>query len=274
MLFVNARDEPNIKEWVLHHLNLNFDIIYIFDHKSRIPLNYVFKNFSKKVIIERCNWNNPVKIPLMNRAVKIARSFGADWMIYLDADEFLVLNHYKGVKHLLQSFNDADSLGINWLMFGTSFHKKTPNGLIIENYTKSEPLLDQHVKTFARPNFINKVLNPHSYKMVNPHKMLSINKKNISNSPAFNPCNIEYKNAPAFIAHYIYQSEETYIKRKINLPTDYTCGFSKIDINIHRLYNTVDNYLVKEKYTDQIKNMILFIERNNNKKNSISEEKI
>jgi hypothetical protein len=38
MLFTNARDEKNMKEWVAHHLLLGFDLIYIFDHKSKIPL--------------------------------------------------------------------------------------------------------------------------------------------------------------------------------------------------------------------------------------------
>ena len=36
----------------------------------------------------------------------------------------------------------------------------------------------------------------------------------------FNTINKEYYNVPAFIAHYVNQSEETYIKRKCNRPAD------------------------------------------------------
>ena len=32
VLFTNARDESNLKEWCAHHLLLGFDCIYIFDH--------------------------------------------------------------------------------------------------------------------------------------------------------------------------------------------------------------------------------------------------
>ena len=45
VLFTNARDEKNIKEWASHHLLIGFDKIIIFDHKSITPLKDVFLNF-------------------------------------------------------------------------------------------------------------------------------------------------------------------------------------------------------------------------------------
>ena len=60
-----------------------------------------------------------------------------DWFIYLDADEFLILgNQFIGVKHFLNHFKNAHSLGINWLFFGSNNHVSDPEGLILENYTK------------------------------------------------------------------------------------------------------------------------------------------
>ena len=73
MLFTNARDEKNIKEWAAHHLLLGFDLIYIFDHKSKIPLKTVFSNFDQRVQVERCEMPNKIKLNLMNRASKIAK---------------------------------------------------------------------------------------------------------------------------------------------------------------------------------------------------------
>ena len=46
ILFTNARDELKLKEWVAHHLLLGFDFIYIFDHKSKIPLKGQFLDFN------------------------------------------------------------------------------------------------------------------------------------------------------------------------------------------------------------------------------------
>ncbi len=44
-LFCNARDEKNIKEWAAYHLLIGFDVIIIFDHKSKTPLSELFLNF-------------------------------------------------------------------------------------------------------------------------------------------------------------------------------------------------------------------------------------
>ena len=43
-VFTNARDEPNIAEWVAHHLLLGFDKIIIFDHLSVIPISTTIGN--------------------------------------------------------------------------------------------------------------------------------------------------------------------------------------------------------------------------------------
>ena len=173
-----------------------------------------------------------------------------------------------GVRHLLQKYNFAHSLGINWLMFGSSYHKKDPSGLLIENYTKSVQTIDQHVKTFVRPEYVTSVTNPHFYNMLFHSKMFSLNLKNTVNSP-FNVWNINYKDAPAFIAHYVHQSEESYINRKLKLPLDSHNTFRSVDKNMHRHYNDVDNFLVRNKYAARIKHFLNFA---NNVTNTTSKE--
>jgi hypothetical protein len=258
-LFTNARDEKNIKEWVAHHLLLGFTKIVIFDHKSKIPLKDIFHKFDKRVeIVNVSHMNNPIKIKLMNVASEIARSLDMDWMIYMDADEFLILsNKYLGIKHLLSEFNNADALSINWLMFGSNYLKHEPNGLILENYTRSNLYLNEHVKTFVRPNRIIDVINPHFYSIQNPNRFLGINNKIVKQNFYKNDVKLTFLQAPAYIAHYVNQSEETFIKRKINLPSDDTGTIRKFDINdienIHNQFNDVENNYPKNKYSEKIK---------------------
>jgi hypothetical protein len=90
VLFTNARDEKNIKEWAVHHLLLGFDYVFIFDHKSKKPIKNMFYGFDRRIVVERCEMNNAPKMPLMNIALKKAKSMRASWFIYLDADEFIV----------------------------------------------------------------------------------------------------------------------------------------------------------------------------------------
>ena len=172
-------------------------------------------------------------------------------------DEFLVLNAFNHVRHMLGYYLFADSLAINWLMFGTNNHRKEPaEGLIIENYTKSELKIDKHVKTFVRPSQVEDAITPHYFVLSNPQRMVSINMKPMSNTKSFNEWDIEYTKCPAFIAHYVYQSEESYIKRKINLPRDDNSLYRKIESNIHAKHNSTVNELVKTKYADPINKIL------------------
>jgi hypothetical protein len=257
MLFTNARDEKNMKEWCAHHLLLGFDYICIFDHKSQIPLQHEFKNFNKRVSIIRCEWPNPVKDPLMKQSINIAKQLNIDWLLYLDADEFLVLNAYQNIKHMLTIFKNADSLAINWLMFGSNNHKKEPSGTIIENYTKSDLLLNKHVKSFVRPSQVTNISNPHFFHIRNPDRRVSM-QYNVMNQqhPEFNELPIEYTKSNAYIAHYLNQSEETYINRKLNLPRDDVNAFRNKEENIHQYHNDVDNLSLVNKYLDNINNFL------------------
>lgn len=256
ILFTNARDEENIKEWIIHHLIIGFDLIYIFDHKSVKPLKEELKSFGKRVIVERCEMNYSPKIHLMNKATTIASLLKVDWFIYLDADEFLILNYFKGVKHMLEKYFFADSLSINWLIFGTNYHIQNPVGLIVENYTKSEVNLNPHVKTFVRPSAIINATNPHYYNIVNPYRMFALNGKLMKGYLAFNNINVPFNKSAAFIAHYQAQSEETYVKRRINRPTDSDGIFRCFEKDLHSKHNEIDNFIPKNKYSERVKKIL------------------
>jgi len=253
ILFTNARDEKNIREWVAHHLLIGFNLIYIFDHKSKFPLSQELNIFKKGVIVERCELEGAIKMKLMMKAAQIASGAGADWMLYLDADEFLILNAFQNVKQLLTHYLFADSVAINWLMFGTNYHKKEPEtGLVIENYTKSDLTLDKHVKTFVRPSQVVNAITPHYFVISEPARMVSINMRPMCDSKSFNEWNLTYNKCSAFVAHYVFQSEESYINRKINLPRDDNNVFRQMEENIHGKHNEIENLSVKNKYAERI----------------------
>jgi hypothetical protein len=256
ILFANVRDEKNIKEWCAHHLLLGFDAIVIFDHNSNPPLIHEMNTFDRRVSIVRVEMENPVKIRLMKRAVQIALKNGADWMLYLDADEFLVLNSFQNVKQMLNTYRNAHSLSINWLMFGTNHHVKTPKGLMVENFTSSELIPDMHVKSFVRPFEVIDVTNPHYFCIRNPKRMLSVHCKTMTGNYAFHPINQPFYNCHAYIAHYHYQSEESYTERKIRRAQDDGSGQRPINTQIHEYHNNTINTQIKDKYAEKIKRFL------------------
>lgn len=272
VLFTNARNEIHIKEWAAHHLLIGFDKIIIFDHKSDIPLKTVFHGFDKRVItIGVSKMENGIKMPLMNVALKIAKNMHADWFIYLDADEFIILhNSLKSVKQLLNLHNDADSLAINWLMFGSNYLKTEPTNLMLESYTRCSSELVDLVKCFVRPHKALNATNPHHYNMMDLDRCNGTNHKKIKANCSINKHKVPYALSYAYIAHYVYQSEESFTKRKLMLPADDTGTFRQGVHNlqtIHALYNDVENIYPKEKYAKNVQAFLTEMENLKNVKN-------
>jgi len=261
-LFTNARDEKHIKEWAVHHLLIGFDLIIIFDHKSVNPLKHEFNNFDKRVkTLNVSHFENGIKTTLMNIAAKIAKQKNVKWLLYLDCDEFLILHpKFIGVKDFLNHYKHAYSIGINWVMFGSNNLIKDPDGLILDNYTKSESKLNNHVKSFVKVSKILNASNPHFYHTINNLNMYGINNKLITGFGAFSDFPIPHYDSPAYIAHYCIQSEETYIKRKVFLPADDTGNKRQFDMSniksIHNMHNEADNLYPKIKYAENIKKFL------------------
>ena len=256
-LFCNARDEKNIKEWAAHHLLIGFDTIIIFDHKSQIQLKDVFSNFDKRVSIIRVELpDGNIKIHLMNYAAKLANRLNLNWFIYLDADEFLILNNlFKNVKHFLNTYSYGDSIGVNWLMFGSNYLLEDPSGSMIESYTRSRHNLDRHVKSFVRPEEVMNSDNPHYYHIRNKTKSIGLGFNLLNYPQCFSELNIPFYKSPAYIAHYVFQSEESYLKRKINAIGDDGIRRSNMGKEIHNHYNDVVN-LQPQKYVNHIKEFL------------------
>jgi hypothetical protein len=268
ILFTNSRNEKNILEWVLHHQKLGFDYIYIIDHKSIIPIKNILsvtdpitknpKYNMKNVFVLRINNSKIIKTDLMKYALQYSIKNKFNWMLYLDSDEFLVLNHTNNVNKFLHNYIPYDQIGINWLLFGSNYRDKLLDGneTIIESYTRSSTKLNSCLKSFInidhlKYNCLKAILNPHAYILNNMSKSINVNfnKVNPSEPHLYNTLQ-HFSKVPAFIAHYVYQSYETYINRKINLPRDDTGTFRKLltKKEFHNSNNEMINTFVKDKY--------------------------
>ena len=263
-LFTNARDEQHIKEWAAHHLLLGFDHIFITDHLSIQPLTQVFKDFDPRVVINTCTIKTSIKLHLMNEAITTAKKYNIDWFIYLDADEFIIFNdkvtNITNIKEFLSLYNGvADMIAINWLFFGSNYLDNEPDS-ILGSYTKSETHLNRHVKSFVRPNEALYAGSPHVYNIKNFENFYSFNRK-IGRITPFNDCIIPFEKSPIYIAHYVNQSKETFIKRKVLKPRDDTGGYrgendKHIIANMHAQHNNTDNYHPKQIYHEKVQKFL------------------
>lgn len=260
-LFTNVRDEKHIREWIIHHLLIGFTHIVIFDHKSKVPVKEQIKNMKIKnvKVLNASKINANVKIRLMNIAKAIAVQNMIDWMIYLDGDEFVILNKsYNNIIQLLNNYKHAPSLSVNWLMFGTNFKKKDPDGLILENYTRCDKILNKHVKCFVQPRAVSRAINPHFYVLNPNNKYYNLQGKSIDKDFHFNECNLTHDHVPVYVAHYVNQSEETYTKRKSS-PRDDNGELREMckPTKLHSEFNSTENNYPRDTYCEKIKRILL-----------------
>lgn len=256
ILFTNARDEPNIAEWVAHHLLIGFDKIVIFDHLSKVPINqWIGSDFNGKLEVVRVNGEGNIKRELMNQALDIATNKNYSWMLYLDADEFLYLQN-QNVKAFLDVFKNADAIGINWLLFGTSGFTVQPKGLLTENFVRCELMLNSHVKSFVRPSCVVKVNNPHYYVICDRSRYYSGIGQQMKMGP-FSMQMIPFTKSPCYIAHYYTQSEEEHMRRKSRQLDDGSVGKNNMLKDVHKQYNQFINLQMKHGFSVKTKELLL-----------------
>jgi len=267
ILFTNVRDEEHLLEWIAHHKNIGFTHIHIFDHLSKIPVKTRVEHIPN-VTIERqdIELTEGVKLKeyFMNIAIhKIAKPNNFSWMLYLDADEFLVLPKYKNVRDFMNAYDDADQIAINWLLFGSNHKDIFENGTLLENFTKCDVRLNQHVKSFVRPIKVIKPINPHAYKINNSQRSVDIKKRKVNKEvPYFvywgKHMFPDVTIADAYIAHYMYQDYNTYIERKCNLPRDDTGEMREVLTKeyVHSQHNIIENRVPLELYNKHNKELM------------------
>jgi len=264
-LFTNARDEPSILEWAFHHLLLGFSHVFIYDHLSMTPIaslleeylttNTKNKELSDRIVVIRINTvpsqgqNKNIKIPLMNSALDYSVAENADWLLYLDADEFLTINNAtfkepNPVKQLLSLFYFADSLAVNWVMFGSSDHETQPEGLLMQNFVHSDQKMNSHVKTFVP---------------MQASRAFAATGNAMEAMSAFNPVEMEFQNAPAYVAHYVVQSKQEFMRRKGRPMDDGTGNKSGMYAQdaLHIVHNDCLNDQLKSRHAEAVEALLL-----------------
>lgn len=116
-----ARNENKyIKEWADYHLNLGVDNIIVCDNNLPNEERVSEVLYDSRIIIEekylRIDWVQPRAYTYCFKEYR--KKY--DWMIFIDIDEFIVLDpKYKNIKDFLSDplFSDADIVRLHWKLF-------------------------------------------------------------------------------------------------------------------------------------------------------------
>ena len=254
-VYVNVKNEKRIVEFINYYIKIGIDFFLILDDDSREDVNEVLiKNNINKDIYEviytngrKFLWGIYNSKDLWDKELMpILMQNHIDYVLYVDADEFLYIGKFKNITDVINYYTPFDSLKINWLIFGSNNMIENITDSIIFQFNKSSKTLSDYVKCLTKVSSIctdkNKGFFP------NPHTINVYNgiTKNIYNEVVDSRVTLtekikqdDYTFAPIYIAHYMCQDITTYIERKISC---------KIFLCISKKYNITDDAinLIKE----------------------------
>lgn len=223
-----------VPEWIEYHRMLGVDHFLVFDNGSRDGLLDVLAPYRTLGIVSLIDWPN------ITAASRTARTAGwveqdvayagairllagrADWVGFIDSDEFVVLAEDAGTSVLAKDAHAnlpevLDSTGstvvsLSWRTFGSAGHIAQPEGLAIESFVMREADPETATtKVFLRPEHADFVLNTHKMCVATPAGKLF--GRTSGGAPVMPHDAVAADYSRIFIHHYHTRSREEYERK-------------------------------------------------------------
>jgi hypothetical protein len=146
-------ETPYIGEWIAYYKAIGFSHIYLYcnDDDATGLRTEVFAESSNHDFVTFRHFLGQGQQSLMYHDAMNTVRAEADWVTFLDIDEFLVLRNVDDVHAFMAPFeNSTDSVYFNWLMFGNNGFLVRPPGSVLNQYTRRSASLDPHTKHLSR----------------------------------------------------------------------------------------------------------------------------
>lgn len=158
VLISSFRNEsPFVLEFVAHHKVLGFDEIVIASNDCTDGTADILDALDRAGVIRHLPCQPPPKISPQAHAYQQIRKTcpidSADWLMILDADEFLNIHAGAGrLSDLIAAQADADLVLVNWACFGSGGHERWRNEPSTTRFLHRMRTLagEAHVKTLLR----------------------------------------------------------------------------------------------------------------------------
>jgi hypothetical protein len=149
-----------IKEWIEYHKLVGVEKFIIYDNESEDNLKEILQPYidsGEVVYIFQPGGFRQFQEDIVTESIKKYRNI-SKWIAVIDIDEFIVPLKREKITDVIDDIEKIVerkiySLEIHWVMYGYSGHYSKPEGLVIENYTKSAGI-NRHVKSIVNPRTV------------------------------------------------------------------------------------------------------------------------
>jgi hypothetical protein len=214
---------PYIREWIDYHRLVGVEHFYIYDNESDDNTRTVLSPYIETGIVTYHYVKNRLpclkpQITVYKEAVKKYKN-KTKWLAVIDLDEFIVPLSADTITAVLKQIENNYmkrrifvSLGVHWVVYGYSGHYKKPQGLVMENYTKSAGP-HKLIKSIVNPRTVIGFKNPHYAVHFWRLKGINENGKTIKKPPYENK-DVSIEDIQKIrINHYFTKSYEEFIER-------------------------------------------------------------
>ncbi|MFT8477084.1 MAG: glycosyltransferase family 2 protein [Liquorilactobacillus sp.] len=215
IVIILKNEAPYIREWLAYYISIGVEHFYIYDNDSQDDLKKIIASFKDMVTYIRFS-GTARQMDAYNDALNRYGSYSR-YMGFLDADEFIYLKgeQLSFVNLLNDYFIDPHVGGfvINWQIFGSSFLKKKPQGLLTNNFVyRAQKNFEKnfHIKSVVDPRKVAGFLNdPHGAFYLPGYYAVNEKKQEVDGpfSQSVNTDRVQ-------INHYFTKSEEEFIQKK------------------------------------------------------------
>ncbi len=201
-----------LDEWIKYHLIVGFEHFYLYNNFSSDNYQKILKPYIEKGFVTLINWDKVAgQMSAYNNCLERFHD-ESDWILFADADEFIVPIKYDNVKDWLKKYEKFPCVLAFWKAF-------TSGGIIHEDYTI--PLIERFTSCGNGLSLPKMFLNTHFIKMIKnfsmPHfaRWKFFNKICPQYAQVFTKLNCNIENPEIQINHYYCKSLEYYINKKV-----------------------------------------------------------
>ncbi|BBK41592.1 hypothetical protein STVA_16120 [Allostella vacuolata] len=183
------KDEaPYLAEWIAFHARMGVERFFLYDNESRDDWRAAIDASGQAGRVTALSCPGSAGQVRAYRDCIVRFRGEADWIAFIDCDEFLFAPDGTSLPAVLEEYRDHPAVGVNWVVFGTGGHEQRPAGLVTRNYWRRgrtdvvvpypaylrRPGLDparldsyrpmnSHVKSIVRPALTLHPLTPHHF---------------------------------------------------------------------------------------------------------------
>jgi hypothetical protein len=219
---------PYILDWIAHHRALGIERFFIADNDSSDETSPTLTALARAGIVEHLPFPSvPGRPPQPAAYDAILRQHRgeADWIAFIDADEFLApappLAGLRPPLAALAARADVGAVAVNWAVYGSAGEDAARPGLVVERFPareRQDTLINRHYKTILRPRaFAGLHATPHLFRLAPGFRQV-----HADGSPLAALYDDDCQGlstrvlwAPLRLNHYVVKSREEFLHRKL-----------------------------------------------------------